>query len=344
MFDRLEKTILDQSCKWLEGLRNKYLREDTVAVFFKTKYISIFNCSYILSVNCLSFKRKYEDLKPTARVAPSPISPSNSWSPLHLIQMMTGLTMSQSSPPQKESKLQCDVCNVVFSGPESQNQHNSSEKHKKKMQQATASSQNAANQSSLPGKDSKLECLICNVSFTGPESQKQHNDSEKHKKKASQMSNDIQNPKFNATIQQKEVFLSCDICNMSFSGPESQKQHNDSEKHKKKASQMSCGFVVITQNQKPHAPQQKEASLSCNICSMTFTGPESKEQHLGGEKHKKKLQQKLDEAKLKETSQQKTSVDQGSVLRCKPCNVICTSEVSLAEHMASRNHAKMISV
>ena len=38
MFDRLEKTILDQSCKWLEGLMNKYHREDTVAVFFKTKY------------------------------------------------------------------------------------------------------------------------------------------------------------------------------------------------------------------------------------------------------------------------------------------------------------------
>ena len=250
--------------------------------------------------------------------------------------MMTGLAISQTSMPQKESKLKCDVCNVIFSGPESQNQHNSSEKHKKKMQQATDPSQNAANQSSLPGKDSKLECLICNLTFTGPESQKQHNASEKHKKKASLMSNDIQNPKPLATTQQKEVLLNCDICNMSFNGPESQKQHIDSEKHKKKASQM---FSV--QNYAP--TQKKEVNLICDICSMTFSGPESKEQHLKGEKHRKKLQQKLDEAKL--TSQQKTSMNQvASVFWCKPCNVSCTSEVSLAEHKASRNHAKMISV
>ena len=36
MLDRLEKNVVDQSCKWLEGLINKYHREETVAVFFKT--------------------------------------------------------------------------------------------------------------------------------------------------------------------------------------------------------------------------------------------------------------------------------------------------------------------
>ena len=101
--------------------------------------------------------------------------------------MITGLSLSQSSP-QKPAKLECDVCNMTFSGPESQDQHNNSEKHKRKMQ-AAAASQNATNQSSLTIKESKLECDVCNVPFTGPESQKQHNDSDKHRKKVSQMTN-----------------------------------------------------------------------------------------------------------------------------------------------------------
>lgn len=240
---------------------------------------------------------------------------------------MTGLAISHSSPPQKESKLQCDVCNMIFSGPESQNQHNSSEKHKKKMQ-ATAPSQNAANQSSLSWKESKLECHICDMTFSGPESQKQHNDSEKHKKKASQMFPNTQN-----------INLSCDVCSMTFTGPESKEQHLDSDKHKKKV--QSAQMFNLLAPADP-APSQQ---LRCDECSMTFTGPESLGQHLNGEKHRKKLQQKmLDGTKLGENAQQKTFSDQVSVFWCKPCNITCTSKVSLAEHEASRNHAKMISV
>ena len=172
--------------------------------------------------------------------SPSPSS-SSSWSALSLIaQMITGLSMSQSS--QKPPKLECDVCNMKFSGPESWDQHNNSEKHKKKMQ-AAAASRNATNQSSLTIKESKLKCDVCNVPFTGPESQKQHNDSDKHRKKVSQMTNgfvaDTQNQKPGL---QSAADLRCDICSMTFTGPESKKQHMDGERHKKKGQQSAQIF------------------------------------------------------------------------------------------------------
>jgi len=347
MFERLEKNILEQSCKWLGGLRNKYLREETVAVFFKTI--------------------KSEDSKPTVQEVPPSPSPAKSWSAFSLIQMVAGLALSQSSP-QKPAKLECGVCNVIFSGPESQEQHNNSEKHKKKMQ-AAAGSQNFTNQSSRLVKESKLECNVCNMTFSGPESQEQHNNSEKHKKKmeaasasqnaANQSSLLIKESKLECNVcdmifsgpesQEQHInsekhkkkmqaaaglknstnqssLLECDVCNMTFSGPESQKQHNDSDKHKKKISQMTNGFIAATKNQNPGI--QSGVDLSCSICSMTFTGPESKKQHMDGERHKKNVQQ--------------TSDDQVSVFWCKPCNITCTSKVSLTEHEASRNHAKML--
>ena len=244
--------------------------------------------------------------------SPSPSS-SSSWSSL-IAKMITGLSLSQSSP-KKPAKLECDVCNMSFSGPESQDQHNKSEKHKRKMQ-AAADSQNATNQSSLTLKESKLECVVCNVPFTGPESQKQHNDSDKHRKKVSQMTNGF----------------------VTVTGPESKKQHMDGERHKKNVEQSAQIFNGLNRVD----PSLTE-HLRCDECSMTFTGPESLSQHLNGGKHRKKLQQKIDEAKLRETSSPKTSIDQVSLYCCKPCNITCTSKVSLAEHEASRNHVKMLS-
>ena len=76
--------------------------------------------------------------------------------------------------------------------------------------------------------------------------------------------------------------------------------------------------------------------LRCDVCSMTFSGPESRDQHLNGEKHKKRAQAARAPG---ETFEVNASVQ---VYWCEPCNITCTSKVSLDEHEASRNHAKKL--
>jgi hypothetical protein len=195
---------------------------------------------------------------------------------------------------ERRRNLFCDVCQVPFTGIESEKQHNDSDKHKKKVRVLEQQKQ---------GEAFPLQCEICNSSFNGQESAKAHFNSDKHKKKAS-------------TSLTEGSALSCDACNCSFTGPESAAAHFASEKHKKKVS------VSLTES----------SALSCDVCNCSFTGPESAAAHFASEKHKKK------ELKAK------SDAPEESLLSCAICKCPFSSEENAKQHYAGKKHKKALAI
>ncbi|GFQ76301.1 hypothetical protein TNCT_113481 [Trichonephila clavata] len=77
----------------------------------------------------------------------------------------------------------------------------------------------------------------------------------------------------------------CDICNKSFTGIVSFKEHEESKKHQRKVKALKLN---ITESYKP----QLKSCKKCLECNKVFNGPIPYMQHLKSSFHKKKIQAK----------------------------------------------------
>lgn len=138
--------------------------------------------------------------------------------------------------PQCSSYKSCDICNMIFSGPEPYKQHIESANHKKKELQNNNSSANGTNQTIAP-----FSCETCKKIFSGEVPYKQHMDSEINKKKQLQHSQVQQH--FQSYVgyspEKSEVKNAnpwfCYVCKIHCSGFAPFQQHIKSSAHNKKS-------------------------------------------------------------------------------------------------------------
>ena len=127
----------------------------------------------------------------------------------------------------------------------------------------------------------KLECQICENSFSGIESKDDHFKSRKHLNKISGGSLQVKLPKNDilprSSGEDSKTSLFCNLCQKPFTGIESEAEHLKSKKHLNK--------VVEKATQNNIQPKKEENKLECKICDKIFSGVESKEAHLKSKKH-----------------------------------------------------------
>ena len=154
-------------------------------------------------------------------------------------------------------------------------------------------------------------CYLCECSFNSISHAQSHLNGKSHKKKHAQYQAWIGSHKnteqsgnqFSARdeteVSRSEMFdtsqdrdrykvagmalnnsLKCEVCGMTFTGPESARQHYASEKHRKQ--------VVLMEKR----DKGEELPLKCDICNYTFTGQESAEDHFRGKKHQTNIKNK----------------------------------------------------
>ena len=185
-----------------------------------------------------SLERKFQQISLTAKKEdPSP-------------SVEKKLPEGKSSTARETSKdigdLYCKPCQKPFTGYQSKMEHLKSEKHKRKVEMSESAPQHTTTERDSPDKqDSReLKCEVCQKSFTGVESMREHEQSEKHRRKVE--TGKVSPP--SNTVDEKQ----------------------NSDKHLKKVSQARLGSVP---------------ALECKPCQKVFTGPESLAEHLKSKKH-----------------------------------------------------------
>ncbi|XP_047231571.1 zinc finger RNA-binding protein isoform X3 [Girardinichthys multiradiatus] len=83
----------------------------------------------------------------------------------------------------------------------------------------------------------------------------------------------------------------CDICKISCAGPQTYREHNEGQKHKKKEAALKAGGQTGTTN----GPRGVQTQLRCELCDVSCTGVDAYAAHIRGAKHQKvvKLHTKL---------------------------------------------------
>ncbi|XP_061594261.1 zinc finger RNA-binding protein isoform X2 [Cololabis saira] len=83
----------------------------------------------------------------------------------------------------------------------------------------------------------------------------------------------------------------CDICKISCAGPQTYREHNEGQKHKKKEAALKAGGQSGTSN----GPRGVQTQLRCELCDVSCTGADAYAAHIRGAKHQKvvKLHTKL---------------------------------------------------
>uniref|UniRef100_A0A8C6Q9K0 Zinc finger RNA-binding protein n=1 Tax=Nothobranchius furzeri TaxID=105023 RepID=A0A8C6Q9K0_NOTFU len=83
----------------------------------------------------------------------------------------------------------------------------------------------------------------------------------------------------------------CDICKISCAGPQTYREHNEGQKHKKKEAALKAGGQTGTSN----GPRGVQTQLRCELCDVSCTGVDAYAAHIRGAKHQKvvKLHTKL---------------------------------------------------
>ncbi|XP_015255354.1 PREDICTED: zinc finger RNA-binding protein-like isoform X6 [Cyprinodon variegatus] len=83
----------------------------------------------------------------------------------------------------------------------------------------------------------------------------------------------------------------CDICKISCAGPQTYREHNEGQKHKKKEAALKAGGQSGTTN----GPRGVQTQLRCELCDVSCTGVDAYAAHIRGAKHQKvvKLHTKL---------------------------------------------------
>ncbi|XP_021179906.2 zinc finger RNA-binding protein isoform X2 [Fundulus heteroclitus] len=100
--------------------------------------------------------------------------------------------------------------------------------------------------------------------------------------------NKLQRPK--GPPKQSQLYY-CDICKISCAGPQTYREHNEGQKHKKKEAALKAGGQSGTVN----GPRGVQTQLRCELCDVSCTGVDAYAAHIRGAKHQKvvKLHTKL---------------------------------------------------
>lgn len=174
------------------------------------------------------------------------------------------------------------------------------------------------------------------------------------------------------TLTRTDHKLECHLCDKQFTGPEAQTQHLSSEKHKRKVLEKTENEKI--QDKVPSKSEQAEP-LKCLPCGKTFTGMQSKLEHLKCEKHLNKVKdgnvifvpkkekpksealycevcdkrftgaQSQEEHLKSEKHLARVSgevKDSSPPLHCAPCNKVFTGQESLLQHLNSKKHLNMV--
>ena len=192
----------------------------------------------------------------------------------------------------------------------------------------------------------KLECQICENSFSGIESKDDHLRSKKHNDNEQKMKMEktysINAVQANQTNGMK---FECKLCEKSFTGIESQEEHIMSTKHKNNAT-FKTTQVFLPKVEEKHLEQSlnSEASvnevLECKICQKSFSGIESKDDHFKSRKHLNKISEERLQVNLPKdkTLPRDSGEESATRLYCNLCEKPFTGIESEAEHMKSKKH------
>ena len=207
-----------------------------------------------------------------------------------LTKISSRSSVTLTSASSTSSVFECTICFISCNSQVSLEEHLKSKSHEK----AVAASKNGVKTTFDVKSVPKLECIPCQKTFSGQESLEEHLKSSKHQKKVWPITPSESLKKDNvktASAPVSTVVMSngtkvdqqydCNICQISCSGPESYKQHIESNKHKKKV----APEAAINGGQ----TTSSSGTFKCSICNIECSGEQNFKQHENSDKHKKKL-------------------------------------------------------
>ncbi|XP_054723852.1 uncharacterized protein LOC129233963 [Uloborus diversus] len=175
----------------------------------------------------------------------------------------------------------CEICKMIFSGPEPYQQHLASIGHRKKLAQNPSKN--------LIERDAEKEKNA--IASTGRDGN--------GSSFMEMQDDDDRLINLQECVNRKIYYKSCDLCNKMFSGPEPYHQHLASNGHKKKLAQNSSkvGLSNPGSNTSENPGITVFAPLGinelyCKVCDKTFSGPVPYDQHMKSEVHKKQVERK----------------------------------------------------
>ncbi|XP_028151375.1 zinc finger RNA-binding protein isoform X2 [Diabrotica virgifera virgifera] len=95
------------------------------------------------------------------------------------------------------------------------------------------------------------------------------------------------------------------------------------------------GVKGVSRTKAPPKPQQLHY---CEVCKISCAGPQTYQEHLEGQKHKKREAASKMAAAVTVTSQNRS----GNSLRCQLCDVTCTGNDAYAAHIRGAKHQKVL--
>lgn len=150
-------------------------------------------------------------------------------------------------------------------------------------------------------------CGVCRITLDGPVPYKAHMKGKVHGKK----------------IVCQNMQSEYRVCEVKFTSIKLRDAHLAGEPHRKKMKQTSHAAISATPANNVARPRDTSYTRNCNICSKTFNGPESYNDHVGSNKHKRKIWL-------------------SAISECKVCSVQHTCDASRREHLAGEPHRKNV--
>lgn len=200
----------------------------------------------------------------------------------------------------KKPYAKCSICEKEFSGPEAFKNHVESVKHLKKAKLAKISQNMEVDKENISDDDEfHHKCDVCQKKFTGLVNFKTHMESAVHRKqmKKKQVAEEVKEFCVNGDSDTGYV---CKECKKVFKDPLAFKCHLKNNSHEKqKAKQALVEFLKAYPEIVFVAPFDRQDSdaensgdetdsqyyLICKLCSVSFPGPESAQDHVKSKKH-----------------------------------------------------------
>ncbi|GIY52380.1 hypothetical protein CEXT_727431, partial [Caerostris extrusa] len=240
--------------------------------------------------------------------------------------------------------LKCTSSNSkTFTGVIDFQQHEASEKHKKKLRLSAGASCGITNAVQSQFAD-EYHCSVCSISVFGFINYQKHANSIDHAimvQKKEKIANplEITKPASNGinvatqefkplmpignSINPNLYYSECKLCQKHFSGPEPYNQHVISAGHIKKCmlaknspmqvdeidnkmdseNLFSMGHQMTLMQQNSETQKIGNSKYKCDVCDKCFTGPVPYEQHINSIQHAKKMNQGVSLSSPKSTSQ-----------------------------------------
>ncbi|KAL7551881.1 hypothetical protein ACHAWF_015092 [Thalassiosira exigua] len=267
----------------------------------------------------------------------------------------------RAPPPPKRQQFHCDICKVSCPNEFSLQQHINGAKHRS--QEALLGSN--GHRTGGWGQPSPFHCAMCGVSSGSELDFQQHLNGERHQKKIAMAAGAPCNQSFGiqrysdshmksddnrlraaaaSTVNSStEQVFSCQACNVSCPDVISLAQHMSSEEHEKKiaAATNSNSEPEGTNPAKTLADTVPQANY-CEICHISCPNELSYQQHLVGEKHRRKL----GIGSTKPRSVGGTSSGGRKVapqpVECEVCRVTCPNQFSYEQHIKSEKHKRQV--